>query len=186
MIKHPPLSPEVYLKIKKEVLPFSKGNYLEIGSYNGGGICSLAELFPEKKFFSIESFIENCENEKLFIENKQETKNVILIKINSLIFCSLIKLNLLNLNELKVDTILIDGNHDYKYVCGDIYTSIKILQDNIGFIFFHDTSKDPVIQAVNEFEEKLKNYIVFKYIGTVDETLFIVNFDKNSIDLWPH
>ena len=98
----------------------------------------------------------------------------------------MIKLNLLNLNELKVDTILIDGNHDYKYVCGDIYTSIKILQDNIGFIFFHDTSKDPVIQAVNEFEEKLKNYIVFKYIGTVDETLFIVNFDKNSIDLWPH
>lgn len=179
MPKHIPMSQEIYQYILEKRLLYSKGNYLEIGSWTGGGICFLAENFPYKNFYSVESFIQEPEiSVNKFIENTNDIKNIHLISMNSIVFNKFINGNssFFNLEEMNIDTILIDGSHIYNDVVQDIDTSIKILQNKIGFIFFHDyVGKDDVKKAVNEFKISYKNQILFEDING-DASIFLTQF----------
>ena len=175
MPKYQPMSSEIYQYILEKRLPYSKGNYLEIGSYTGGGITLLAEHFPNKNFYSIESFVQESDNSvEKFIENTKDLDNIKLIYMNSLIFNKFLifKSKIFDINDMNIDTILIDGSHIYKDVLIDIDTSILLLKNKIGFIFFHDAinTKD-VVLAVDEFENNYKNQFYLKILMEMQKFL---------------
>lgn len=177
---HPSMSPEIYESIGRKWLPYCNGNYLEIGSWTGGGISTLAEKFPNKNFYSIEPFIQDKESRNKFLENCKELKNIFLIEVKSdivfsLLNCSFLS-NRLSFDSLNIDTMLIDGSHIYADVLIDIDIAKKILYNKVGLLFFHDAlNTTDVLKAVDEFEEKYKNQILFKDIDG-DGKIFITNF----------
>jgi len=160
------LSPEIY-NFFSTILKNTSGNHLEIGIFDGTGIRKLAEEFPDKKFYTIDPFIEDGNTTSASHVSKFEI-------MGSIKDWALANLNLPNikhfmlksidfnnnfsddqLDELMITSISIDGSHWYDDVKADINISKRIFRNKSGLIHFHDCVMIPdVAKAYKEFIEE--------------------------------
>ena len=124
-----------------------KKAYLEIGTFDGVLISILAEQFPDKHFYAIDSF-ECAENTGSgcfahFCENNKHLDNVTL--------CVGRSSEILPEITWMFDVIFIDGDHSYEAVMNDIvFSSKKLLPE--GKMIFHDFMHMPSVKkAVTKF-----------------------------------
>ncbi len=150
----------------------SRGNYLEIGSFNGRLVAALASQSPTKMFYCVDPFVEDghtthvtgvagggaiSQVEAHFFENTDSLPNVILFKETSKEFYVR---NCGSLKRFKVDTVMVDGNHRFDHVISDLYLAADLLVGAAdGYIYVDDYKKDDVKQAVSIFLHKFKDSI---------------------------
>lgn len=166
------LASHAYNFISNNLLPISKGNYLEIGVWNGQGISFLANKYKNKKFYGIDPFIEDGNTSH--ISNVKKEEQLTLIKELALLntaFNSNVTLfvetseNFYNrmqekdLFAMDVDTIFIDGNHSTSAVVIDYSLGMTILKKKKGTIIFDDLQVKDVEIAVNMFEKQFSSVI---------------------------
>ena len=110
----------VYYKAKK---------YLEIGTGTGKTICTLANIFKETKFYSVDvGYLEIWNPDKRLFP-----PNVTFIKANSsrcLYEC-----------VPEVDIVFVDGSHAVPYVCIDSYNAFRKVREG-GLVLWHDYKND--------------------------------------------
>jgi hypothetical protein len=165
-----------------------KGNYLEIGIFDGDLISSLASENPNKNFYGIDPFIEDgytVNITKVYTGNEiVSQKKIALSRLNELsnlkyyIETSLEFLNKLTeeqCNELDVNIVLIDGSHYYKDVIVDIEIALKLIKNKKGIIVFDDLHVPEVLKAVKEFLISHQS-IITKVTDTQREDVNIVNY----------
>lgn len=160
------LSPEIY-NFFSTALKNSIGNHLEIGIFDGTGIRKLAMEFPNKKFYTIDPFIEDGNTTSVSHVSKFEVMgsikdyalaNIDLPNIKHFMMKSIDFKNSFSddqLDELMITSISIDGSHWYDDVKADIDISKRILRNKNGIIHFHDCVMIPdVSKAYKEFIEE--------------------------------
>jgi hypothetical protein len=180
-----------YNFLRNEIKRF-KGNYLEIGIFDGDLISSLARENPNKNFYGIDPFIEDghtIHTTKVSAGNTiVNQKQVALSKLDELsnlkyyIETSLEFLNKLTdeqCRELDVDIVLIDGSHWYKDVIIDSEIALKLIKSKKGIIIFDDLHVPEVLKACDEF---LNNHqsIITKVTNT-DRTDVNMNSKPNTL-----
>lgn len=183
------LAAHAYSFIKDVVMPTSKGNYLEIGVWNGQGISTLANQYKNKNFYGIDPFIEDGNTSHIsHVEKKQSLSliketalaniskhsNIQLFQETSENFYN--RMNKDNLSTLNVDTIFIDGDHSTAVVIIDYNLAIKLLGEKQGTIIFDDLQVPDVANAVEMFKEQFSNIIRNSQKITNTCELFEINF----------
>lgn len=149
------------------------GNYLEIGVFNGDGFSSIANKFPNKTCYAIDPFIEDGHTEHTsglvrgdslskqkenFIANTQSLKNIVHFQVTSVDFYN--QLDSLQIEQMDISIILIDGSHHYNDVINDCKLSVKLLSNRkSGLIIFDDLHVEGVRQAYDEFCNEYKTNI---------------------------
>lgn len=168
--------------LKTEIRKF-KGNYLEIGIFDGDLISSLASENADKMFYGIDPFIEDGYTEKLTNVKKGKTisnqKDLALSKLSKhknlayFIETSEEFNNRLTDDEcdkFDISCVLIDGSHWYKDVVIDYEIAVRLIKNKKGLIVFDDVNVPEVKQALNKFLEDYKHIITkFSVILTVND-----------------
>jgi hypothetical protein len=180
-----------YNFLRNEIKRF-KGNYLEIGIFDGDLVSSLARENPNKNFYGIDPFIEDGHTSGITKVLKGNTivsqKQVALSKLDELsnlkyyVETSLEFLNKLTdekCSELNVDIVLIDGSHWYNDVIIDSEIALKLIKNKKGIIIFDDLHVPEVLKACDEF---LNNHasIITKVTNT-DRTEVNTNSKTNTL-----
>jgi hypothetical protein len=175
------LARKLYEGIIKENL-YGCQSYLEIGSYDGEGIAMLSRLFPDKKFYSIDPFIEDGHTwqteighpmdniRAAFYYHTNDYSNITHFDMTDKEFAEkeLYK-------TISPDVLFIDGNHSFECVTLDLHLAELFAKNKRLFVVMDDTVLiEGVIKALNEFKERhpeitfnaLKDYgAVYFYIG---------------------
>jgi hypothetical protein len=158
------LSGHVYTPIIA-YLKESKGNYLEIGVFNGIGLHTVATAYPKKLCEAVDPFIEDgyttsssgCST-GAHMDTQQKSTMAYINK------CKNVNLNIMTSHEyfknltskkiakLNIGAVLIDGNHHYEFVVNDYQLAMAVLANKKGLIVFDDTQVDGVSQALEEFK----------------------------------
>jgi hypothetical protein len=153
------LAPYIYNELKT-FLKTTKGNFLEIGSFDGDGIAMLAKLYPEKMFYSIDPFIEDGHTTHItntmqgneiehiyqrFKANTDNLTNIVHFKMPTARFLEL-KLMLPSIN-----TMLIDGDHSFFGASLDLQLANILAKNNELTVFMDDINKKSVRGALNYF-----------------------------------
>ena len=143
-------------------------NILEIGTGTGWSTAAFSRLFPKAFVYTIDlpEGDSNYEHEyrgetdlraKIRKENLDRI-NVTSIKENSFF------LSLMNFLPKKFEIILVDGDHDYPQLGGDIMFAYNHIAEG-GFMFMHDYSmmstSDNVSHAVNWMQKRVREKIFF-------------------------
>ncbi|HET8688291.1 MAG TPA: class I SAM-dependent methyltransferase [Methanosarcina sp.] len=152
-------------------------NCLEIGIFNGDSIGTLASMFPEKKFYGVDPFIEDgytshtsgVQRHERILTQKENAYRNIQGKPNATIFeetsgSFAARLTDEMVKELNVGWVLIDGSHHYADVVIDIKLAMRLIGDKKGGIIFDDVCVPEVGKAYAEFLEEYKG----KYGPVVD------------------
>lgn len=139
------------------------GSYLEIGSYDGEGIAMLSNAFPDKKFYSIDPFIEDGNTSagtgvkkgdaignirKAFLSNTSECLNLYHFDITSLEF---IKEGLYD--KIDVDVIFIDGDHSFEAAFMDLNLALLFSMNKNIIVIMDDYYNEEVNKAVELFNK---------------------------------
>lgn len=175
---------------------YSKSTHLEIGCFDGSGTKKLAESYPDKHFICIDPFIEDGNTIENSLYNKGEKmelvkekclnnfkhiKNVSLYELTNKKFIENYNNDLIiNENFNNINTINIDGAHDYNNVILDIDIACAFLRDKIGCIHFDDSFNKPgVSKAIISYFliNQHKNIINVKQSGP-DSVLFNMDYTK--------
>jgi hypothetical protein len=167
------LGPHLYDKIISMSTEI-EGNYLEIGTYNGSGVSTIAKKLLEKKIYVIDPFIEDGNTQRLsntpLYEKMNSVKNEFLNNTKGLdnihhfentteeVSTTLTPEEILNMN---VSMILIDGDHHTDFVTIDYEFAMNLIGEKSGFIIFDDLHVPDVMLAYENFIEKYKNRIEF-------------------------
>ena len=151
------------------------GNYLEIGVFDGDSIASLGNLYPNKKIYGVDPFIEdgntshttNKSAGEVLINQKESTLNLIKDKSNVTLFEMTSKrffeeLNDKKIKELNINAVFIDGDHHYEHVKNDVELTLTLIGNKKGLVIFDDVSLSDVSKAHNEFEILLGSRIIKK------------------------
>lgn len=158
------LSSHVYSPII-EYLKESKGNYLEIGVFNGVGLHTVATAYPKKLCEAVDPFIEDghttnssgCETGASIDAQQNST----MAYINK---CKNVNLNVMTshdyfaqltpekITKLNIGAVLIDGNHHYDFVVNDYQLAMAVIANKKGLIVFDDTQVDGVGRAFEKFK----------------------------------
>jgi cephalosporin hydroxylase len=151
------------------------GNYLEIGVFNGDSIASLGDLYPNKKIYGVDPFIEDGNTShatgknfgEIIVNQKESTLNLIKDKSNIVLFEMTSKsffeeLNDKKIKELNINAIFIDGDHHYEHVKNDVELTQALIGNKKGLVIFDDTRLEDVQKAMNDFEQALGSRIINK------------------------
>ena len=140
--------PEEYALLAKYV-DLTEGAYLEIGSMCGIIAMSFALKYPQRKFVCVDAFIPGhatiAGNKEAFLQNLRahSFSNVTLVEGNSL--------EVVPKLAGTFEIVLIDANHAYDYVLGDVRNVWPLLKPG-GFVAFHDYDCVPeTSRAVDDF-----------------------------------
>ena len=143
----------------KAYLEWMKGRetYLEVGSYHGVMIATLAEAFPGKKFYAVDSYDgivrdKTCTSGEteyhVFKANTSHLGNVILYRVASeFILPQLFRMGCM------FDAIFIDGDHREEGALGDLRGAWEILSSS-GILGLHDVLSPGVAAAIVQFEDE--------------------------------
>lgn len=147
----------------REHLDDLPGNYLEIGVFEGVMLRELATLFPHKKFYGIDPFIEDGNTSghnggypkgevtvnqmNLAHENLDNLPNVKLFEQTSRSFFA--ERTHHDLHTMDVTSVFVDGDHSYPEARNDIFNSIRLLKDG-GVILVDDAGLPDVKRAIFE------------------------------------
>lgn len=158
-------------------LPYSKGNFLEIGCFDGANIASIAKENPHKIIYGIDPFICNDEhlqlpvgtklnNQKINLyENIKNLSNVKFFETTTEQFS--LSQSEEDIKNMNVDLIFIDGAHVFDFITHDVDLSINLILNNSfngGIVVFDDLHIKDVIKGINYMCEKLINLnIKFEY-----------------------
>jgi hypothetical protein len=160
-------------------------SYMEVGSFDGEGIAMLSKRFSNKRFYSIDPFIEDGntvnstnikkgepinEIRKLFLKNTQYCDNIIHFDMTSEEF---IKQELYK--NMFIDILFIDGDHSDKGTSIDLILAMLLSENKHLFVVIDDLYLDGVIYALDRFriahpEIEIKSY--FDTINKVYTTAF--------------
>jgi hypothetical protein len=153
------LARQLYEGIILEVLR-SKKVYLEIGSYDGDGIATLSRMFPKKKFYSIDPFIEDGHTWQAqighpmnhiraeFVKNTKGCKNITHFDMTDEKF---LKKKLYK--TISPDVLFIDGNHSFECVTIDLHIAELFAKKKRLFVVMDDTVNiEGVVNALAEFK----------------------------------
>lgn len=152
------LSLALYETLKGTISQFT-GNHLEIGAFDGEGIRSLALAFPNKQFYVIDPFIEDGHTSWISNKNKGESMpHIREIAVANMNLPNIIHYEMTTESFLKsgislndIQTILIDGSHNYNVVIIDIDLSLSLLKNKNGLILLDDTNKQEVYDAYLQY-----------------------------------
>ncbi len=135
--------------------------YMEIGSYDGEGIAMLSRTYPDKKFYSIDPFIEDGNTSNLtcikkgeplneirdeFIENIRRHRNITYFDMTSGEF---IRQELYK--NLSVDILFIDGDHSDEGATIDLTLAVLLSKDKRLFVVMDDLYLAGVVSALDRF-----------------------------------
>ncbi len=150
-------------------LKTSEYNCLEIGIFNGDSIATLSSIYPEKKFYGVDPFIEDGytshtsgvpRHERIMTQKENAYRNidgktnVTIFEETSASFAA--RLTDEMVKELNVGWVLIDGSHHYADVVIDIKLAMRLIGNKQGGIVFDDVCVPEVGQAYREFLEEYK------------------------------
>ena len=180
-----PLGPHLYDKIIS-MSNNIEGNYLEIGTYNGFGVSTIAKKLTEKKIYVIDPFIEDGNTQHFsntslykkmdsvkteFLNNTKGLDNIHHFEnTTEEVSKTLTPEEILNMN---VSMILIDGDHHTDFVTIDYEFAMNLIGEKSGFIIFDDLHVPDVMIAYENFIEKYKNRI-----ESIDEFYMAANLVK--------
>jgi hypothetical protein len=162
------LSLHVY-QASAEYLESVPGNYLEIGVFNGIGTATIAELFPDKKIYAIDPFIEDGHTgtgdrgialnpqREAYYENAEGKDNMTIFETTSDEFAKTLTDE--KIAEYNIDWVVVDGSHHYEDVTVDYHLAMRLIGDRPGVIVFDDLGHSGVQQAVDEFLIEYKDQI---------------------------
>lgn len=167
------------------------GNYFEIGIWDGTGIAKLSKIFPEKKFFAVDPFIEDGHTRQLSLQNKGDSLVSIKEKaLSNLQDCSNISLSIVTslefekslspsqIQDMDVSIVFIDGDHNYENVVVDYNLAMRLLGPKAGVVIFDDLHVPDVKRAVEEFETIYHSRIIDKL--QLDNSVHVV-YNINEI-----
>ena len=138
-------------------------NFLEIGSYHGDGIKMLSNKFPDRKFYSIDPFIEDGFTEQwshklkgeslqdiriIFEQNIADKHNVRHFDMTTEEF---IKNELYK--DISVDILFIDGDHSFEGATLDLSLAVLLAEGKTIYVIMDDLQHETVFRAVDQFKE---------------------------------
>lgn len=171
----------------KDKLLSVKGNYCEIGIFEGDSLSQLAKMYPEKRFYGIDPFIEDGhtshitsvargqtmnQQKQRTIQNIDGLQNLLIFQMTSSQFSK-------NINEetiaaLNIDWVLVDGSHHYDDVCVDIILAMYLIGDKPGGIIFDDLHQLDVKLAYDKFVRNF-NYKISEQQYLTDDKVVVVH-----------
>lgn len=141
------------------------GNYFEIGVFNGDGFARVASNYTNKHCFAIDPFIEDgytsatssidrgnklSTQKENYLNATKHLSNITLFETTSVEFVQ--NLTDVQINDMAISIILIDGSHHYNDVVNDYQLSIQLLQQQKnGIIIFDDLHVTDVKKAYDAF-----------------------------------
>lgn len=142
-----------------------RGNYFEIGVYNGDGFARIASRYANKHCYAIDPFIEDGytsptssvdrgnrlnKQKESFLNATNGLQNITHYEITSVEFFH--NLTDSQIDEMNISVILIDGSHHYDDVVNDYKLSVKLLEkQKNGIVIFDDLHVPDVNKAYLEF-----------------------------------
>jgi hypothetical protein len=145
-------------------LQVSPYNALEIGIFNGDSISQLGILFPDKKIYGVDPFIEDGNTShstgvaqgEVLVSQRQNSymlnnnlSNVKIYEMTSQEFLN--SLTQSTIDELNVAHVLIDGSHHYADVVLDGILALTLIDKKPGTIVFDDVNLPDVGKAHDEW-----------------------------------
>ncbi len=157
------LSRDSYKALLEEI-PKWKGNYLEIGVYEGDMLKDFAERWPEKTFYGIDPFISDKDTmghtgvpigERMIMQHAAARNNFHGIE-NIKFFLQTSKSfmeeqNDYDLHWMNVQVVYVDGNHSYEDTLNDLCLAARLIKSD-GLIYVDDWSLLEVSMAMQDFE----------------------------------
>jgi len=157
-------------------------NYLEIGTFYGANLLSVAEtygLHSESKLYAVDPW-EDYDDYPEYKTEQDKIYNTFIKNINNFKFKQKIIVKrgysynvLMQLNDNFFDIIYIDGNHEPEYVLEDAVMSFRKLKNN-GIMIFDDygwggpdLTKRGIDSFINGYYKKIK------VLGMKDSQIFI-------------
>ena len=158
-----------------------KGNYLEIGVFEGFMLRELAKKYPDKMFYGVDPFIEDGntrghastmqekgermpEQEGITERNIEGLQNVKLFKETSRAFGE--RLTDEMIQEMNIGSVFVDGDHSYEEASNDFVIAARLLK-NGGVMYPDDTGLPSVGQALKEFKEREKDRLLHPEGGII-------------------
>lgn len=155
-------------------LPQLKGNYLEIGIYEGDSVAFLADVFPDRFIYAIDPFIEdgNTSHHSCY-ERGQVMESKKYIALNNIFGKANIKFyemtsksfynDVLNdefCQNANISIVFIDGSHWEEDVSNDVQIALKLIGTKQGVICFDDLNIPDVKKVYDEFLSKNESRIL--------------------------
>jgi hypothetical protein len=177
------LAAYLYKEAEAFLKAYPKSNYLEIGSFDGEGIASLCKKFPDRKFYSIDPFLEDGHTshitkdfrgeflsliENKFKENTKTCKNLTHYKITTERFIDLYYKNLPD-----IDILAIDGDHSFYGVSTDLLLASIFSRKKPIIVLMDDIDKETVNRALSIFNDL--HGILIKKTSCPDLIYFVLN-----------
>lgn len=156
------LSRGSYLELLEEI-PKWKGNYLEIGVYDGDMLKDFSVRWTNKTFYGIDPFIsdkdtvghhgvpigERMESQRASsYANFKDVPNIVFFEQTSISF--MLEKTQDELDLMSVQVVYVDGNHSYRDTLTDLSLSEKLIRRN-GLIYIDDFDLPDVLQATHDF-----------------------------------
>jgi Methyltransferase domain len=158
-----------------------KGNYLEIGVFEGFMLRELAKKYPDRMFYGVDPFIEDGntrghastmqekgermpEQEGITERNIEGLPNVKLFKETSREFGE--RLTDEMITKLNIGAMLVDGDHSYEEASNDFRIASRLLK-NGGVMYPDDAGLPSVGQALKEFKEREKARLLHSEGGII-------------------
>ncbi len=167
----PILTPGNYAFLLEE-LPKHKGNYLEIGVYEGEAVRGLALQFPEKTIYAIDPFIADFGTDghagvpigarlevqrAIALENWNHIPNIKFFEQTSVSFAQ--EKSDEELAAMNVSVVYVDGAHDYDNALNDLILSARVLRKG-GLIVVDDSTVPSVKEAIEYFISLARNRLM--------------------------
>lgn len=174
-----------------DILKKLKGNYLEIGVYEGDALKELADAYPNKLIVGVDPFLEDgCTTHNsgvveggTLVNQRESALSFFKERKNILFFEMLSEQFLENLSDelikdLNISAIFIDGSHYYSDVILDVKLALKLLDGRPGLICFDDMHVPEVLRAAQEFEQLVGDRIIDK-VSLFNDACFVYSL-KNE------
>jgi hypothetical protein len=182
----------------------NKGNYFEIGCFDGVTLCKIATELPSAVCYGIDPFlgdhhvpqpknpvmhknglVELPQQRINLTENIKIFENVVFFETTSEEFMDSLTED--KIEEYNISICYIDGAHIYDYIIIDWKLSLMLIGKNPGMILFDDTNIDDVERSINDLELYLKKEgIDYKRINPWQQgynssiTKFLINISCDS------
>jgi len=157
---HPPI---------KDFLSNNEGDYLEIGTFYGHFLTSLASEYTSKKLYAIDPFIDDGYTTWITGKGKNES----IIEIREIALSNIAQVNNVELFEMTTETfltkpfvadvlknvscVLIDGSHHYDDIKHDLELVMQIKNTHNKVVVFDDVKMEDVIRSIDDFKLMVAN-----------------------------